>query len=229
MSTFQIFPNFGRGGGVIENQFFPKFKIVHIILGGGGSRKLWTFSTICEIFYLECSPYRCMPNMATSIARHNLRVLGSGDSRTPPCNCEGGAGNCPVQGACRQDGVVYEACVQERVSGRKETYTGLTGRRFRDRWKEHERNFEKPNQRNETSLSLRLHVWELKDRGIDYDISSKILDRAKTFNPATKKCNLCTREKYFIMYVENSSTLNKRSEVFNTCRHRTQSLLEKVK
>ena len=160
-----------------------------------------------------------MPNMATSIARHNLRVLGSGDSRTPPCNCEGGAGNCPVQGACRQDGVVYEACVQERVSGRKETYTGLTGRRFRDRWKEHERNFEKPNQRNETSLSL--HVWELKDRGIDYDISWKILERAKTFNPATKKCNLCTREKYFIMYVEKCSTLNKRSEVFNTCRHRT--------
>ena len=31
MSTFQIFPNFGRGG-PLENQIFPKFKIVHIIL-----------------------------------------------------------------------------------------------------------------------------------------------------------------------------------------------------
>ena len=58
MSTFQIFPNFGRGGGgVIENQIFPKFKIVHIILGGGGSRKLWTFSTICDISCLDGSPY----------------------------------------------------------------------------------------------------------------------------------------------------------------------------
>ena len=26
---------------------------------GGGSRKLWTFSTICEIFCLECSPKLC--------------------------------------------------------------------------------------------------------------------------------------------------------------------------
>ena len=51
MSTFQIFPNFGRG--VIENQIFPKFKIVHIILGGEGSRKLWTFSTICDIFFVN--------------------------------------------------------------------------------------------------------------------------------------------------------------------------------
>ena len=56
MSTFQIFPNFGRGGGVIENQIFPKFKIVHIILGGGGVKKIMDFSTICDIFFLECSP-----------------------------------------------------------------------------------------------------------------------------------------------------------------------------
>ena len=26
-----------------------------------------------------------------------------------------------VQGACRQDGIVYEACVQERVAGRTKT------------------------------------------------------------------------------------------------------------
>ena len=43
MSTFQIFPNFGRGGGVIENQIFPKFKIVHIILGGGGQENYVLF------------------------------------------------------------------------------------------------------------------------------------------------------------------------------------------
>ena len=42
---------------VIENQFFPKFKKVQIILGGGGgSRKLWTFPTIYGIFCSEPSP-----------------------------------------------------------------------------------------------------------------------------------------------------------------------------
>ena len=171
--------------------------------------------------------YRCMPNMATSVARHNNKVIRSEQSVTKPCNCEGGVASCPVLGACREKGVIYEACVKQRGSGKMETYTGLTGRRFIDRWKEHQRNLDKPEERTETCLSQ--HVWELKDRGIDHDISWKILDRATLFNPATKKCNLCIREKYFIMYVEKSSTLNKRSEVYNTCRHRTQSLLEKVK
>ena len=171
--------------------------------------------------------YRCMPNMATSIARHNNKVLRSKPSDNAPCNCEGGAGDCPVQGVCKQAGVVYEACVKERISKKVQTYTGLTGRPFIKRWSEHQRNFDNPAQKSETSLSI--HVWELKERGVEHDVSWRILDRATTFNPATKKCNLCTKEKYFIMYEHRSSTLNKRSEVFNTCRHRTQSLLEKVK
>ena len=139
-----------------------------------------------------------MPNMATSIARHNSKVLGSQQPSTRPCTCDGGAGSCPVQGACKQDQVVYEACVREKISGKTETYTGLTSRKFKQRWQEHERNFNKPEDRNKTSFSV--HVWELKDRGIDYEISWKILDRATKFNPAKKKCNLCMREKYFIKH-----------------------------
>ena len=38
------------GGRVIKYQFFPKFKIVNIILGGGGSRKLWNFPKVLDIF-----------------------------------------------------------------------------------------------------------------------------------------------------------------------------------
>ena len=55
MSTFQIFPNFGRGGGVIENQIFPKFKKGPHYPGGGGQEN-WTFSTICDISCLDGSP-----------------------------------------------------------------------------------------------------------------------------------------------------------------------------
>ena len=33
--NFNFFPNQVRGGGVIKYHFFPKFKILHIILGGG--------------------------------------------------------------------------------------------------------------------------------------------------------------------------------------------------
>ena len=173
--------------------------------------------------------YKCMPNMATSIARHNSKVL-QGDSPAPlqkTCSCEGGTPCCPVQGGCEQAGVVYCASVKENLSGKIETYTGLTGRAFKKRWKEHQDDFE--NQKKRTNTSLSSHIWELKDRGLDFSISWKILERAPTYNPVTKKCALCLKEKFHIMYNRENSSLNKRSEVYNTCRHRLQGLLSKVK
>ena len=80
---------------------------------------------------------------------------------------------------------------------------------------------------------LSSHIWELKDRGLteglDFRVKWEILDRATIYNPVSKKCLLCLKENYFIMYTRGNSSLNKRSEVYNTCRHRTQSLLSKVK
>ena len=173
--------------------------------------------------------YKCMPNMETAIARHNCKVLSEDVQAHQPlgCNCDGGVASCPVQGKCQLTGVVYRACIRENASGKSETYTGLTGRKFMDRWKEHSKDFEKPENRTSTMLSS--HVWDLKDRGLDFNISWKILDRGPSYNPVSKKCILCLKEKYFIMYHPESSTLNKRSEVFNTCRHRKKSLLSKVK
>ena len=153
-----------------------------------------------------------------------------GDQRgeeQPGCNCEDGPASCPVQGSCKTKAVVYKAAVTETVSGKKETYCGLTCREFKVRFNEHNNDMRKPGNRIKTKLSS--HAWELKDRGIDYEIKWKLLERAPTFNPVTKKCRLCLKEKYFIMYRKENSTLNKRSEVFNTCRHRTQSLLTNVK
>ena len=173
--------------------------------------------------------YKCMPNMATSIARHNSKVLSEGTQTLQPagCNCEGGVAVCPIQGDCKESGVVYRASVKQNVSGTTNTYTGLTARSFKDRWKEHMDDFEKQNNRTKTKLSS--HIWELKDMGVDFTISWKILDRAPAYNPVSKKCILCLKEKYHIMYHRENSTLNKRNEVYNTCRHRRQSLLEKVK
>ena len=52
-------------------------------------------------------------------------------------------------------------------------------------------------------------------------------DFEKPGNSEEKMPNLL--KNVYIMYRPEGSTLNKRSEIFNTCRHRTQSLLEKVK
>ena len=127
----------------------------------------------------------------------------------------------------KETGVVYQASVVESVTKKTQTYTGLTARKFTKRYQEHLKDFEKPENRTKTALSS--YIWELIDKGVSYSISWKILDRAPPYNPVTKKCLLCLKEKFYIMYYPTRSTLNKRNEVFNTCRHRNQSLLSKVK
>ena len=62
-----------------------------------------------------------------------------------------------------------------------------------------------------------------------FDIDWEIAARAKQFNPATKKFQLCLTEKYIIMFKPEGATLNSRSEMFATCRHRKKLLLGFVK
>ena len=45
-----VFSQIRSEGGVIKSQFFPKFKIVHIILGVEGVKKIMDFSTILGHF-----------------------------------------------------------------------------------------------------------------------------------------------------------------------------------
>ena len=167
--------------------------------------------------------------MAQAISRHNAKVLKADQliDQQPGCSCGDDPASCPVQGICKTKGVVYEACVKETISGNKETYTGLTCRQFKTRFNEHNLDMNNPSGRIKSKLSS--HIWSLKDRGIGYEVTWRLLDKAPTFNPTFKKCRLCLKEKYFIMYRRDSSSLNKRSEVFNTCRHRTQDLLMNVK
>ena len=176
--------------------------------------------------------YKCMPNMAQAVARHNAKVLKDDQQEQiqqdqPGCNCQKGPDTCPAQGKCLTSQVVYRATVTETGSGETETYTGLTGNTFKDRWYGH--NSDMNNSGNKIKTKLSAHIWELKDRGSDYEIKWDFIDQATVFNPITRKCRLCLKEKYHIMYNTESSTLNKRSEIFNTCRHRTQKLLINVK
>ena len=129
---------------------------------------------------------------------------------------------CPVDGACQTVGVVYQATVTREDTQAQESYTGLTSRRFKDRLYEHTHDF---NNENKEGTSLSNYIWKLKNERTPYNISWKIINRAQSFNPSTKRCNLCLKEKYFIMFRPEGATLNNRSEFFSTCRHRLKPLL----
>ena len=99
-----------------------------------------------------------------------------------------------------------------------------TTKSFKERLYEHRADLNKESSRINSTIAA--HVW---DEHIQYKVSWKLKDRATDFNPVTKNFRVCLKEKYHIMYKTDGSTLNSRSEVFNTCRHRKQKLLEKAK
>ena len=66
--------------------------------------------------------------------------------------------------------------------------------------------------------------------GKTYSESWRIIDRASKYNPITKRCNLCLKEKVYIIFHRNLASLNKRvlAEFYQPCLHRFQTFLAKA-
>ena len=166
--------------------------------------------------------YRCMPNIQRKISTHNAKVLQTEtglEEEVPLCNCRDFP--FPLDGNCRSTkSVVYKAYVLDE-NGNKETYTGLTKNTFKERYYGHRASFAN---RDEHETTLYNHIWKLKDEGKDYDIFRSVIEKAPDFNPTTRKCTLCLKEKYLIICQPSGATLNSRSELYSTCRLRLSKL-----
>ena len=169
--------------------------------------------------------YSTMPNMAQKLNQHNTRVRNQGEPTSGGCNGHRAGKECPLPGDCMAKGVVYGAEITDLATGRKETYTGLTDGTMRDRISKHESN---SRHRDQPGTRLSAHVWEIKDMNHPYTIKWRILSRASSYNPTTGMCRLCLKEKFMIMFCPATASLNQRSEIYSSCRHRKGKLLEKT-
>ena len=167
--------------------------------------------------------YKCTPNLSRKISGHNSKILNSAEGGTETKNCDCRKGPCPVQGNCLQKGVVYQATIKRWDT--LDTYIGLTATTFKARWRNHTSNFKTRNPKNSTTLSK--FIWNLQDQKIDFTLSWKIVSCAKPFNHVTGVCNLCIREKFFIIFKPEMATLNDRSEIAGPCLHKQSVLLKK--
>ena len=102
----------------------------------------------------------------------------------------------------------------------KETYIGLTKNEFKERFNVHKSTFKNVSKRYSTKLSK--HVWNLKDKNIDFEINWTILRKSKPYSSKSRKCHLCLLEKYYIICKPEFETLNKRNELASSCRHNAQ-------
>ena len=62
-----------------------------------------------------------------------------------------------------------------------------------------------------------------------YQIHWEIIDKAKSFSPGDEYCQLCIKEKSWIMKYEGDKRLNSNDELISTCRHRRKYLLGRIK
>ena len=130
-----------------------------------------------------------------------------------------------MDGKGLSQGIVYQATVSTQDGSNVETYVGLTDTTFKLRYNVHKSSFKNKHIKSNTT-TLSSYVWDLKDSSKNYDIKWKIIGKAKSYNPASKECNLCTREKYFIIYHPELASLNNRNELISKCRHRRKFILE---
>ena len=168
--------------------------------------------------------YRCTPNLAKMISGHNSKIL---KERLPKplvktCNCSRKK-VCPLNGQCLEKNVVYQATVTSS-DGDSNNYIGLTAPRFKDRLANHTKSFKHLKYAHETTLST--HIWKLKENKLEFEIKWQLMARAKPFSPVSGICNLCTTEKYFIIFKPELASLNSRSEINTHCRHKKSMLLD---
>ena len=65
----------------------------------------------------------------------------------------------------------------------------------------------------------------MKDEGKIPDVNFNIIGRATPYSPVSGICNLCTAEKFKIMFNPATSSLNSRQELYGYCRHKHYKLL----
>ena len=202
--------NIGRRFLCLVQKHFPRGSKLH---------KIFNYNT------LKVS-YSCMSNMRAVIRRHNNYILSkdndlnSTDART--CNCRR-KDQCPLDGLCLTQCIVYKATVHTADESEQKEYTGLTATTFKQRYSSHQQSLRHRDKQNSTALSK--HVWSLKDAGKEYSIKWSVHRKAAAYSNKTKRCNLCLAEKLAIINADKARSLNKRSELVSKCRHENKYYL----
>ena len=176
---------------------------------------------ICNKNNIKVS-YRCMPNMAAIISKHNKIALQSRAElrrTTPPCNCRNKA-NCPLEGKCRKSSIIYKATLK---SNRIANY-GCSETEFKTLFNNHKQSLVHRHKRNATELSKA--VWNAKNTGTNPSIEWSIAAKTSPYQPGVKTCNLCLAETLAYVQSNPAKTQNKRSELNSKCHHKNKFKLK---
>ena len=105
-------------------------------------------------------------------------------------------------------------------------YFGIAGTSFKDRFRNHTRDFRHKKYVNSTELSK--YMWKLKDEKITATIKWNIMSIVHG-TPKGGVCKLCLTEKFWLLkHFNNEHLLNKKSDFISKSRHENKLLLKSV-
>ena len=76
------------------------------------------------------------------------------------------------------------------------------------------------NQTNQTVLSEK--VKELTNMNIENSVKLELLENRRPYSQNSGRCELCTAEKFYILYSNLENKLNRKTEVISKCRHKVK-------
>ena len=125
---------------------------------------------------------------------------------------KGGGGDCLFINTNHQHSIY--------ILNNQESSIGLTEKKFNTRFNLHKSSFKLENKRTSTTLSE--HVWELKNKNMNFNIKWELVKKVKPFALSDKVCKHCLQEKLSI--IRSAPSLNKGIETFGHCIHRKKNL-----
>ena len=166
-----------------------------------------------------------MSNVASVLLAHNRNMLYPKKFEFG-CNCKLKT-DCPLDNKCLTPKIAYQAIVRNDTNDEKKFYLGVFETPFKERFRNHKKEFTHKKYRNSTELSK--YIWQLKDANIAPIVTWRVV--AKVFSDTKINfCKLFSTEKLLIINALNDSQLlNKNSELINTCRHQNKLLLKCLK
>ena len=138
--------------------------------------------------------------MKSIISSHNKAVLSDyhqsqTQTSNKECNCRK-KDQCPLDGKCLTQNVVYQATVTTQTSS--ESYVGLATN-FKDRYRNHTASFRHESKRNETELSKLHKIFNRNNLKVSYSCTTNMANIIKSHNQkilnensttsSEKKCN----------------------------------------
>ena len=165
-----------------------------------------------------------MSSMYSVITQHNYKILSTTENVDRLCNCRNKE-NCPLDGKCLQTCIVYKADVITNKDSH--IYYGASDGEFKSRYNNHTNSFRHQYHEQDTERSK--HIWKLQYKGINFNVKWSVTTYASTYRCGSRRCDLCSTEKYVIARVNHKNLLNKRTELISKCRHRKKYILKNIK